>query len=627
VAYYCYFDGSILRPHADGTPANRLAREFVFPSGRRCQTFDELALGCQEEWTAARDLLAKGMFVQFFTVNGRADLVKAAQDAQAQGDPDIALIRFLGALPVSPGQAPRLDLNPRRLLLGNMTAGESRQIQLTVSNQGQGMLQGTLKVTEGGQWLRLTQGSGNGQCLLRTPRDQQITLQVDTRGLPAAQTYGAKLTVITNGGVVEVPVRMDLVAHPFARPPFQGAKTPREMAERMRSQPRAAGPLLESGEIGRWFSSNGWNYPVRGTPARGVAGVQQFFEAMGLSKPPVVNVSQPEIHFACSYPDRPRFQVALRTSARKWVYGYVESDSRWLKVLTPSVTGPQQAAIAFEIDSGALPVGQAEGQLKITANAGQVLSVRVKGAGRRAPAGPRKSLFQPVLTMALAFFLFRLALAPVADGIARGSAARAAAARLVEKQEIAVVDGPVADVGGWLRLPWGSLLAGANVALPKNLFQAAAGEQPLGPQATDEFRYYLVHSFVCSMVFWLWWVGAVAGVFVMIRRGEGWRDVPWGLIAGAGVGAMASATVGCVLLVTDLIPHWLLGQQGDGAVRVMAWMVIALVCWTGAGALLGVLCGYVAPLRRLLVAPLQGLLAGFFRICRLNGLAGYCSPS
>src|SRR5256885_8016671 len=40
--------------------------------------------------------------------------------------------------------------------------------------------------------------------------------------------------------------------------------------------------LLESGEIGRWFETNGWNYPVRGTPAKGVAGVQQFFEQMGL---------------------------------------------------------------------------------------------------------------------------------------------------------------------------------------------------------------------------------------------------------------------------------------------------------------------------------------------------------
>src|SRR5260370_12482439 len=176
------------------------------------------------------------------------------------------------------------------------------------------MLQGTLKVTEGGQWLRLAGGS-NGECSLRIVNDQNISLHVDTKGMPAAQTYGGKLTVITNGGVVEVPVRMDLMAQPFPRPPFQGAKTPREMAERMRTQPKAAVPLLENGEISRWFAGNGWNYPVRGTPARGVAGIQQFFEAMGLSKPPAVMVAQPGVRFSCTLPESPPFQLAFHTPA------------------------------------------------------------------------------------------------------------------------------------------------------------------------------------------------------------------------------------------------------------------------------------------------------------------------
>jgi len=40
-----------------------------------------------------------------------------------QGDPDIGLTMFISALPVSRTQMPRLDLNPRRLLLGNLMAG------------------------------------------------------------------------------------------------------------------------------------------------------------------------------------------------------------------------------------------------------------------------------------------------------------------------------------------------------------------------------------------------------------------------------------------------------------------------------------------------------------------------
>ena len=96
VATYCYFDGALLKgAQAGAVPQNRLAREFFFPSGRRCQTFDEFVQGCQEEWASARDMLQKGMFGQYFASLGRMDLVKANQEAQAAADPDIGLTTFL----------------------------------------------------------------------------------------------------------------------------------------------------------------------------------------------------------------------------------------------------------------------------------------------------------------------------------------------------------------------------------------------------------------------------------------------------------------------------------------------------------------------------------------------------
>ncbi len=467
IAIFCYNDGAELRPGTAPVAHNRLAREFVFPSGRRCQTFDELAQGCQDEWAASRELLRQGVFGQFFSGVGRLDLAKATQEAMAQGDADIGLTAFIGALPVSRQQAPKLDINPRRLLLGNVTAGETRQLQLTVTNQGQGILQGSLKVVEGGDWLKIA-GSADGQCPIKATRDQQINLLADTRKVPAAQTYGAKLTVITNGGVAEVLARMDLVAQPFARPPFQGAKTPREMAEKMRGQPKAAVPLLESGEVGRWFAANGWNYPIRGTPARGVAGVQQFFEAMGLSKPPPVQISHKEVALACQYPHSVRGQVNLHTTAKKWVYANIDSDSPWLRVLTPLVSGPQQAAIGFEIDPRQVPGDRAEGKLTITANAGQTLSVRVMVEVRGAPARARgRGLLQPVCTMALAFLLLRLLFVPLVDFLGRGPAARTAAAKARIQLD---QDSPLLSAGGWLSLPWNRILLGGEDKLPRGLF-------------------------------------------------------------------------------------------------------------------------------------------------------------
>src|SRR5215831_7181610 len=86
-AEYCHFDGVALQArHNDAV--HRLPTDFVFPSGRRCQTLDDLAQGCQEEWTAARDLLLRGTFAQFFTTCNRADLARAANDARAQPNPD-----------------------------------------------------------------------------------------------------------------------------------------------------------------------------------------------------------------------------------------------------------------------------------------------------------------------------------------------------------------------------------------------------------------------------------------------------------------------------------------------------------------------------------------------------------
>src|SRR5436190_15026900 len=81
-ASFCYFDGEALRGGQSATAAaHRLASEFVFPSGRRCRTYDELAQACQEEWAPARDMLRKGLFQQYFNNAGRQDLARAAQEA------------------------------------------------------------------------------------------------------------------------------------------------------------------------------------------------------------------------------------------------------------------------------------------------------------------------------------------------------------------------------------------------------------------------------------------------------------------------------------------------------------------------------------------------------------------
>ena len=659
-AIYCHFDGVVLKAQQDALNL-RLPTEFAFPSGRRCRTFDELAQGCQEEWAAARELLMRGTFAQFFRQANRADLVRAANDAKAQANPDIALTTFLGSLPGTRTQTPKLDLHPRRIMLGVVLVGETKTAPLTLTNRGQGLLQGTISITEGQDWLSLSETGKKQQLEVATAREQVIKLTANTKGVAAGQTYGAKLTVVTNGGVVEVPLRIDVAAVPFSRSPFQGIRSQRELAEKIRLQPKAAVPILESGDVERWFALNGWTYPVQGPQVKGVGGVQQFFEGMGVSKPPTVRLSQSEFRFTAKHRDTIKAQITLQTDVRKWVYAQVTSDSPWLKPTSPQIAGPQQATVPFEVDTNLWNLGPTgEGKLTLRCNGGQTLTLKVvvEVLGLPAnqiarPAVPPTAAFAPsavaagpppathaprstssvdyaptrlkyvpaAMTMILLCLLFRLAMIPLADFWGRPSAAHAAAEKLGVSPE---PGSPFMKWGGWLTLPWLPILGGFGETFDANVFQPDSPRQVLA----REYRHYFTTYFVRWLVLRTWWLGALAGALLMLRRGES-LDIPWGGIAGAIAGLGISATLAALFLVIETIPHtiWHLAvgaQSGFGA--LFMWSLLATICWLVIGVALGLAVPLVAPLRRLVLDPFQYGIASLFRLSQLSTLADYWSP-
>jgi hypothetical protein len=419
-----------------------------------------------------------------------------------------------------------------------------------VSNGGKGLLQGKVSIAEGGQWLRLDQANGDQQCAVKTAREQPINLRLETSKLTGPQTYSARLTVITNGGIAEVPIRLDISSVPFSRPPFQGTTSPRELAEKMRAQPKAAVPILESGEVSRWFSDNGWTYPVEGAPAKGVAAVQQFFEGMGLSKPPPLQLSETEIRLFGRPPEVLQGQVTLSTSVKKWVYAQIESDAPWLRITTPAVSGPQQALITFEVDSARMEATSTrEATVRILANAGQKLSLRVcvETQQRQASLAPR--LLKPILAGLLLAVLYRLLLGVPVDLIARVLAAPASASL------------PPGSFGTWLEAP-----------------------------PTDS-------GFVRSFVLSTWWIGAILGGVLLWRRGQRLRDLLCGVIAGAVAGLLGSATVACLEPAFDASARALWkglqplatteGSRNAVWLWTPIWIFLAAACWGLAGALLG----------------------------------------
>jgi hypothetical protein len=563
-------------------PPGQLPHEFVFSSGRRCKTFDDLVQGCQYEWEDARHLLRNGDFARYFAQVGRHDLARTARENQTLPDPDIALHTFLNQLPASQIQGPRLDLNPRRLTLGGIRPGEQRRIPLTVLNQGKGLLQGKITVSEGGQWLKIAADGNPVECALKTARSQSVQLHIDARGLTAPQTYSGKLTVITNGGISEVAVRLDVTAMPFAQAPFQGAASPRQLAERMRANPKQAVPLLENGEIAQWFKLNGWAYPVSGPPARGVAAVQQFFEGMGLSKPPPLQLSDQEFHFFCTPPEVIQARVTLRTNSKKWVYAQADSDKPWLRVTTPSVSGPQQTQIAFEVDSTLLDVGGLHlGTVYLTANAGQKLAVRVQVNCNRPQEPFTRRLLRPFFVGALLALMMRLLLTGPADLYARGWGQAAGTA--------------------WAQAPWIYTTGAEN-------------------------------HFLKRFILATWWAGIFLGAVLVWRRGGRVTDVFCGAVAGAFAGLLGAGTLGCLLLVFDAVPGALLTNWTSTRPNAFAdapgswmllWIVLASVCWALLGGGAGFLLSGLGQRGLHLLSAAAGPLIWLFRQCGLERAAAF----
>jgi hypothetical protein len=586
-AAFCHFDGAELRAVLGGASVSRtrLPHEFVFPSGRRCYSYDDVFRGCQQEWDSARELLKDGVFSQFLATAGRLDLAREADQARRESDADVALDKFMAILPAKATDLPQLDLTPRRLLLGTLHVGDTKQVTLTVINQGKGLLHGTLMVAEGSNWLRLEEDPGD-HCKIKALQTQSIQLRVDTHGLAAPNKYSARLTIMTNGGTFEAPVRLDLAVHPFPRPPFKGAASPRDMAERMRIQPKQAVPVLESDEVARWFALNGWTYPVLGPTARGVAAVQQFFEGMGLSRPPPVELVESVFNVSCAAGEIVPGQVVLRTSAKKWIYAGAQSDRPWLKVTASHVNGPQQAVLPFEVHASELPRGRVhEATLSIVANAGQKLSaqIRLELTGSEPP--PRHGCKHPLLVGAVVALLLRLALALPADLYARLWMASP------------VSGTPTGTLVSWLQVP------------------------------TD------ISAYARQFVFATWWLGAIAGALVLWRRGGYKTDILCGLVGGGVAGLAVSATVACLLPALDVLPRWTLREVARSLTHsslasspwlgTALWIVLAAGCWALQGAVAGFVLGFVGHPGARLIDRLANVLARVLGLFGLKRAAGY----
>ena len=377
-AVFCYHDG---QPLASGQATQlppglqRFPKALAMPSGRKCWNFDEVAQACQEEWPDAVDMLRRGRMEQFLAKLGRVDLALAAHAAASFPDADRGLDQFLARLPSQLLQPPRLQPATSEINLGTITAEGDQRVELRLANLGMRLLYGS--ISSDAPWLLLGDGEGASQKLFQCARETTVPVRIAIKRVRAGHQGTGRLLIDSNGGTSAVVVRLEVPAKPFAQGVLAGATTPRQLAEKARAAPKEAAPLFEDGSVARWYADNGWPFPVQGPPASGLGAVQQFFEALGLAKPPRVELAEAEIKLEGHPGQTLIYPLRLSTPDKRPLYAVGVSDQPWL-IVGKAVVNGALGTLPLQVTS--VPDRNGEqflAHVTITANGGQKFVVPV----------------------------------------------------------------------------------------------------------------------------------------------------------------------------------------------------------------------------------------------------------
>jgi hypothetical protein len=359
-AAYCFYDGRALSTATQQTPLGvgtmPFPVPFSFSDGLGCLNFNQLVLACDHRWNLARSYLANGTWQSFFSAIERPDLAALAIQSAREADADIGLCRLLEGLPADPEalRPAKLALTTTVEDLGSLEPGKDYKFNLVLENHGLLLLRGSIATDC--DWLDFGDHQGTTSAKLFQTRDA-YTLPVRVMGnnLHAGNKPLEGLIIVdTNGGCQAVTVRAAVPIHPFPRGGgasnvLAGALSPRDVAVKARENPKEAAALFEQGAVKAWYARNGWTYPVQGSQARGQGAVQQFFEALGLTRPPRLEIDTERITCKGEAGKHLTETVTIRTAEAKIVHAAARSDKRWVKVL-PARSQGNSVTIPLRID-------------------------------------------------------------------------------------------------------------------------------------------------------------------------------------------------------------------------------------------------------------------------------------
>ena len=400
-AVYCYYDGMVLNGHGKaGGPvavsSQAFNSPFVFPSGKTCRNFNELALACQENWVAAKDLLQQGFLGSFLGGAGRVDLAMAAKQAAAFPDHDRGLDELLGKLPADVLQAPKLGLETQEINLGHTPFGTGRKIELKMENLGGRLLYGTVTCRDG--WISFGDQPGVSSKTFQFTHDLTLPVKIVGDRLRASnKPIETQIVIESSGGTKTIVVRAEVPVKVFPPGILGGAKSPRQVAEKAKPKAKEAAPLFERGEVRTWYKDNGWTYPVQGRDASGLGAVQQFFEALGLTPAPKVDVSQRSISLTGNAGQQLQHILEVKTEEKRPVYASGNCDETWVEVGKARLNG-RVASIPITVTVPNSPGQKLTTKLTVLSNGNQKFNIPVtlQVGGSAIPGAPIPVQAMPV---------------------------------------------------------------------------------------------------------------------------------------------------------------------------------------------------------------------------------------
>src|SRR5262249_36253624 len=228
--------------------------------------------------------------------------------------------------------SPRRCVTPQEASLGQLKIGEDRRCELHLENRGMRLLYGSVTCDEC-DWLALGDAPGAPEKLFQFGAEVTIPVHVKGKRLRAGnKPLEGKLSVESNGGSVVVTVRAEVPPKPYPDGVLKGALTPRQVAEKAKAAPKAGATFFEKGGVAEWYRSNGWIYPVQGPSASGLGAVQQFFEALGLTPPPKVAISERSVKLEGTAGTTVRHTLEIKSEEKRPVYAHATSSAAWLEV-------------------------------------------------------------------------------------------------------------------------------------------------------------------------------------------------------------------------------------------------------------------------------------------------------